>query len=169
MSYYLLQFFFEIFLFLFIHKILFNIVLATIGNGYDKMKEKIDKKNDDEKNVCFICDKTRNDCIEDNEDFDEHLEKHNKWKYIMYIINILMKNKEIYTYEEYYIWKQIEEKKIDWFPKYEKKSEENKQEQDKIKNSGDIKSKKSDKKNSQIISIKEEDEIINEKEIFLQK
>ena len=167
MSYYLLQFFFEIFLFLFIHMILFNIVLATIGNGYDKMKEKIDKKSDDEKNVCFICDKTRNDCIEDNEDFDEHLEMHNKWKYIIYIINILQKNKEIYTYEEYFVWKQLEGKNIDWFPKYEKKAEENKS--DGVINLNNSINKKPDK-NSQIISTtKEEDEIINEKDMLSKK
>ena len=44
LSYYLIQFFYEIFLYLLIHMIFFNVVLATITNGYDKMKEKIDKK-----------------------------------------------------------------------------------------------------------------------------
>ena len=60
--------------------IFFNIVLATITNGYDNMKEKIDKKGYEDKNVCFICGKTKNDCIGDNEDFDEHIENHDKWK-----------------------------------------------------------------------------------------
>ena len=119
-SHYLIQFFFDIFLYVFIHMIFFNVVLAMIGSAFDKMIEKVDKKDEDERNVCFICDKTRNDSISEHEDFDEHLSRHNKWKYIIYISNIILKNKEEYTKEEYYVWRQIRHKKIDWFPKYSK-------------------------------------------------
>ena len=122
-SYYLIQFFFQIILYVFIHMIFFNVVLAMIGNAFDQMIEKVDKKKDDEKNVCFICDKTRNDCISEHEDFDEHLKRHSKWKYIIYISNIILKSKEEFSIEEYYLWRQIKHKKLDWFPKYEKKNE----------------------------------------------
>ena len=141
-SFYLFQFFFEIFLFLFIHMISFNIVLATITNAYDNMKEKIDKKGYEDKNVCFICGKTKNDCIGDNEDFDDHLEKHDKWKYIIYIVCLILKKEETFTIEEDYVWKQIKDKKLDWFPKYEKNFGERKSEE---KNSDE---KKSGEKNS---------------------
>ena len=176
LSYYLIQFFYEIFLYLLIHMIFFNVVLATITNGYDKMKEKIDKKNYDEKNVCFICDKTRTDCIEDNQDFDEHLERHNKWKYIIYMINIILKNKENYTNEEYNIWKQIKMKQLDWFPKYEKKSDESeKKESTEIKSNNDkiIDEKKIAKQTKEInfenkkaININNDNESSKEKEII---
>ena len=89
------------------------------------MKQKVDQKNYDEKNVCFICGKTRNDCINDpkNSDFDKHLRKHDKWKYIIYMMNIILKNKEEYNNEEYYIWRQIKNKKLNWFPKYDKEGD----------------------------------------------
>ena len=171
-SYYLIQFFFQIILYVFIHMIFFNVVLATITNGYDKMKEIIDKRNYDEKNVCFICDKTRNDCIEDNEDFDEHLERHNKWKYIIYIINIILKNKEEYTNEEFNIRKQIKKKKLDWFPKYEKKSDESEENKNNEKKEEE-EDKNSNKQNNnpKIIEInfvnkKEKEKIENNNELF---
>ena len=176
LSYYLIQFFYEIFLYLLIHMIFFNVVLATITNGYDKMKEKIDKKNYDEENVCFICDKTRTNCIEDNEDFDEHLERHNKWKYIIYMIKIIFKNKENYTNEEYNIWKQIKTKQLDWFPKYERKSEDSEKNisyEKKSNNNENIGEKKIIEQKKEInfenkknIKINNKDESSKEKEII---
>ena len=124
-SYYLIQFFFEIFLYLFIHMIFFNVVLATISNTFDEMKKKVDQKKYDEKNVCFICGKTRIDSINDSKDFDKHLKIHDKWKYIIYMIQIILKNKEEYTNEEYNIWRQIKKKKLNWLPKYDKESNDN--------------------------------------------
>ena len=132
-SYYLIQFFFEIFLYLFIHMLFFNVVLATISNAFDEMKKKVDKKEYDDKNFCFICGKTRNDSINDSDEaFDKHLLKHDKWKYIMFIISIILKNRKEYSNEEYEIWRQIKNKRINWFPKYEKNSNNN-QENESIK------------------------------------
>ena len=121
-SYYFIQFFFTIFLYAFIHLIFDNIFLATISSAFDEMKEEIDKKDNEIENTCFICSRTRNDCMKENEDFEEHLQKHDIWKYIRYIFSIILKNKDDYTEEEYYVWKQITKKDLDWFPK---KDEEN--------------------------------------------
>lgn len=39
------------------------------------------------------------------------------WKYIRYICKILLKKRYQYTDEEYYVWKQIRDKKLEWFPR----------------------------------------------------
>jgi len=49
------------------------------------------------------------------------------WKYIGYICKIILKNKEQYTDEKYYVRRKIRKKELDWFPK-------NKKEEDKEKN-----------------------------------
>ena len=86
------------------------------------MQKEIDKKDDENKNICFICNKTRNDCIMEKENnFEDHLKKHDIWKYIKYICNIILKNKDDYTEEEYYVFNQIKKRKLDWFPLKEKK------------------------------------------------
>ena len=41
------------------------------------------------------------------------------------MIQIILKNKEEYTNEEYNIWRQIKKKKLNWLPKYDKESNDN--------------------------------------------
>ena len=112
------QFFFSLILYSFIHIIFFNVILATITSGFDKMREIISEKDNDKNNICFICQKTRNDCINDSEDLEMHSLRHNKWKYIMLICNILFKDKKEMNNEEYFIYRKIDEGSIDCFPKY---------------------------------------------------
>ena len=116
--YYLGQFFFDLFLYASIHMIFFNVFLATITDGFGNMRDQLMEINDSKKNSCFICQKTRSDCINDFDDFEEHLNLHNKWKYIMLIVNIILKDKKELNNEEYFIYQKIKEKKIDWFPRY---------------------------------------------------
>ena len=99
--------------------IFFNAILATITSGFDKMRDIITEKVNDKNNICFICQKTRNDCINDSEDFEKHLLKHNKWKYIIFISNILFKDKKELNNEEFIIYQKIDERNIDCFPKQE--------------------------------------------------
>ena len=125
-GYYLRQFFFNLFIYIFIHLIFDNIFLVTISNAFDDLKKNLYEIDEKKKNVCFICDKTKNNCIEKHEDFDEHLEAHDLWKYIRYICTIILKKRNQYTNEEYYVWKQIKKKEIKWFPKSEDGEEEEK-------------------------------------------
>ena len=116
-GYYFRQFFFNIFLYAFIHLIFDNIFLVTISNAFDDMKKNMIKNDDKKVNVCFICNIKRNDCIKEYKDFQKHLDEHNMWKYIRYICKILLKKRYHYTDEEYYVWKQIRDKKLEWFPR----------------------------------------------------
>jgi len=119
--YYLAQLLFNIILYLIIHMIFFNVILASITSSFDKMKESIDEKEYNIKNLCFICQKKRNDCINDSEDFDKHLLKHYKWKYIIFICSIFLKDKKELSEEEYIIYEQIIKGRIDWFPEFKPK------------------------------------------------
>ena len=121
-NYYLGQFFFDLFLYVSIHMIFFNVFLATITDSFGKMRDQIQEKENDINNSCFICQKTKNDCINDFEDFEEHIQNHDKRKYIIFICNILDKDIKELTNEEYVIYRRITEKKINWFPKNKKKN-----------------------------------------------
>ena len=119
-GYYWRQFFFNLFIYIFIHLIFDNIFLVTIGNAFDDIKKNLVENDNQKENVCFICNKTRNDCISNNKNFEEHIKKHDLWKYIRYICGIILKNKEQYTEEEYYVWEIIKKKGLDWFPSEKK-------------------------------------------------
>ena len=127
-GYYFGQLFFNIFLYVFIHLIFDNIFLVTISNAFDDMKKEMFKLDNKRENVCFICDKKRSDFIQIPEDFEEHIEEHDMWKYIRYICSIILKKRNQYTDEEYYVWKMIRDKKIDWFPDAKETQEEKKEE-----------------------------------------
>ena len=116
-KYYFGQLFYDLILYATIHMIFFNIFLATITSGFDKMRDIIVEKDNDKNNVCFICQKTRNDCINDSEDFDKHSFNHNKWSYIMFICNIILKDKKELTDDEYSVYQKVDEGNIKWFPK----------------------------------------------------
>ena len=115
LGYYLRQFFFNLFLYVFIHLIFDNIFLVTISNAFHDMKKNMDKIDDKKENVCFICNKKRNDCIKEYKNFEEHIENHDMWKYIRYICCIMLKKRNQYTNEEYYVWELRKEIKFDWF------------------------------------------------------
>ena len=116
-KYYIGQLFYDLILYATIHMIFFNVFLATITSGFDKMRDIIMEKDNDQNNICFICQKTRDDCINDSEDFEKHSFNHNKWSYIMFICNIILKDKKELTNEEYNVYKKIDEGSIKWFPK----------------------------------------------------
>ena len=128
LGYYLLQFFFNLFLYIFIHLIFDNIFLVTISNAFDDMKKNMDKIDDKKENVCFICNKKRNDCIKEYKNFEEHIENHDMWKYIRYICCIILKKRNQYTNEEYYVWELIKDKKFDWFPRIKEDKEDEEEE-----------------------------------------
>ena len=128
LGYYLLQFFFNLFLYIFIHLIFDNIFLVTISNAFDDMKKNMDKIDDKKENVCFICNKKRNDCIKEYKNFEEHIENHDLWKYIRYICCIILKKRNQYTNEEYYVWELIKDKKFDWFPRIKEDKEDEEEE-----------------------------------------
>lgn len=52
------------------------------------------------------------------------------WKYIRYICSIILKKRNQYTDEEYFVWKQIRDKKIDWFPEAEDNKSEDEEEEE---------------------------------------
>ena len=115
-GYYLRQFFFDIFLFLFINMIFSNVFLALITDAFTEMRELAWKKENDKVNICFICDLNQSDCIKENKIFKRHKEDHLKWKYINFMSKLLIDDDVEFNYEEYYIWNLMKTKNINWFP-----------------------------------------------------
>ena len=115
-SHYLRQFFFGMFFFLFINMIFSNIFLALITDVFQEMREKAWNDENDKKNVCFICDINKAECINQNIEFKEHIKKHSKWKYINFMCKIIMEKDVELNKEEFYVWNLMKKKNIDWLP-----------------------------------------------------
>ena len=115
-GFYLRQFFFDIFFFLCINMIFSNVFLALITDAFGEMREKAWHNENDRNNVCFICDLTRSDCINQNIEFSKHIKEHSKWKYINFMYNIITKKGVELDTEEYYVWNLMKNRSIDWIP-----------------------------------------------------
>ena len=104
------------FFFLFINMIFSNIFLALITDVFQEMREKTWNDENDKKNVCFICDINKAECINQNIEFKEHIKKHSKWKYINFMCKIIMEKDVELNKEEFYVWNLMKKKNIDWLP-----------------------------------------------------
>ena len=94
-----------------------NIFLALITDAFSEMREKAWKNENDKKNVCFICDLSDSDCIEQNIEYKTHIQEHFKWKYVDFICKLALEENVELSKEEFYIKTLIKNRSIDWFPK----------------------------------------------------
>ena len=115
-GYYLRQFFFDIFFFLFVNMIFSNVFLALITDSFYEMRELAWKKENDKENVCFICNISVSDCINQNIEFKKHIQDHSKWKYINFICKMILGEDVEMSKEEFYIQNLMKKRNIDWFP-----------------------------------------------------
>jgi len=99
-----------------VNLILGNIFFGVIVDTFNDMRGQKDIKSNDEKNKCFMCHRDR---FENNSDenFDIHRkERHQIFCYVYFIPYLLKKNPQIFSRAEQFAWKQINMKKLDWFP-----------------------------------------------------
>ena len=118
-GYYLRQFFFDMLFFLFINMIFSNVFLALITDAFTEMRELAWKKENDKVNVCFICGLSTSDCINQNIEFNKHIQEHSKWKYINFIAKMILEEDVELDNEQYYIWNLLKKKNINWLPNNE--------------------------------------------------
>ena len=116
-GFYLRQFFFDVFFFLFINMIFSNVFLALITDAFTEMRELEWKSESNKVNVCFICDLSKSDCIYQNKEYNIHIQEHSKWNYINFMCKLILEDDVDFNREEYYIWELMKKKNIDWFPK----------------------------------------------------
>ena len=115
-GFYLRQFFFDMFFFLFINMIFSNIFLALITDAVSELSGLAMTNENDKNNICFICDINRGECINQNIEFKNHIKEHSKWKYINFMCKIIMEEDVEFNKEEFYVWNLMKKRSIDWLP-----------------------------------------------------
>ncbi len=87
-----------------------------------------DKENADEydkKNVCFICQLTRDDSLNKNIDFEIHRRNdHKVWNYVYFLTYLRNGNPNDFNSLEYYVWKRVNNKDVNWIPIVENSRDE---------------------------------------------
>lgn len=107
--------------FIFFEMLFGNIVSGLMLDAFSSLREAADVLENDKKNKCYICDKSRQALEKEGVDFEYHSrQKHFLWNYIFYIYVLERKDETDYTGLEYYIRQQYfkpdEEMEVKWIP-----------------------------------------------------
>lgn len=96
-----------------------GIIIAT----FSALREEGEKKDEDKKNICYICSLKRVKFETSKVDFDFHCKnEHNYQNYVKYLIILKMTDEREHNSEQYYINNCLKKKDISFFPIYRAKS-----------------------------------------------
>jgi hypothetical protein len=111
------KFFYSIIFYIVIVLILGNIFLGIIVDAFADLRDEASIKDNDIKNLCFICDISKGECSSCGMDFKKHRKKeHNIYNYIYFINFLLTKSPDEYNEYESYAIRSIIKGKTQWLP-----------------------------------------------------
>lgn len=99
--------------------ILLSLVFGIVIDTFAELREAAHKKEDDIKNICFICGGRKEDLEKQNIKFQKHITtKHDLWVYVEYMLSLkyidLQETNSINTY----VMSMLEQRSISWFPSF---------------------------------------------------
>jgi len=116
-SAYLARFFFDILFHIIIILIMTNLIFGIIVDSFGAFRGSTDESEKDKKNVCYICQLTRDDAINKNIDFDKHVrEVHDMWNYVYFLTYLHINNSNNFKMLETSVWDKLEESDTSWIP-----------------------------------------------------
>ena len=111
------RFFYDMFFFILIVLVMGNIFLGIIVDSFGELRKININTENDVKNICFICQLSRDDCLSKNIDFDEHVStQHNKWNYVYFLTYLQINNPNDFSGIENSVWEKLEEQDFTWIP-----------------------------------------------------
>ena len=114
---YIGRFFFDILFHIIIILIMTNLIFGIIVDSFAAFRGSTDDSENDKKNVCFICQLTRDDAINKNIDFDKHVrEVHDMWNYVYFLTYLHINNSNNFKMLETSVWSKLEESDTSWIP-----------------------------------------------------
>ena len=123
-SFFLQRFFYDLLFFIFVIMIMGNISFGIIINTFNDLREKKWYCENDKKNICFICQLSRDECLLNNINFDRHIKlDHNIWNYIYFLTYLHLNNANDFNVNQSSVWDKLFQNDNSWIPI--KKSEEN--------------------------------------------
>ena len=114
---FVLRFFYDVLFFSFVTLILFNIFTGIIVGAFAELRDETNLNENDRRNICYICQLSRDDCLKKNIDFDVHVkEEHFMWNYLYFLTYLHINDPNNLNSIENYVWEKLEEQDISWIP-----------------------------------------------------
>ena len=116
-SAYFARFFFDILFHIIIVLIMTNLIFGIIVDSFAAFRGTTDESENDKKNICYICQMTRDDAINKNIDFNKHRgEVHDMWNYVYFLTYLHINNSNNFKMLETSVWDKLEESDTSWIP-----------------------------------------------------
>lgn len=103
--------------FLSVNVIGLNVLFGIIVDTFSFLRSKSQQREDDLKDICFVCGINRSEFSKFNVDFEKHIfNKHDVWKYIYFLYFIMEKGEDELDGLENYAWNNYMKIKTNWLP-----------------------------------------------------
>ena len=78
--------------------------MGIIVDTFAELRDMNWSRENDIQNICFICQKSRDDCLTKNIDFESHVrEEHNLWNYVYFLVHLHINNPNDFNGCELYV------------------------------------------------------------------
>ena len=116
-GFFIMRFFYDLIFFLIIVLILGNIIFGIIINSLSELRIENRNKENDKKNICFICQISRDNSLTKKIDFDNHIHGvHNMWNYVYFLVHLHINNPYEFNQIESSVWEKLIQKDFSWLP-----------------------------------------------------
>jgi hypothetical protein len=116
-DYYVKTFFYNMIFQIVIVLVLGNIFLGVIVDTFAERRDKKAEFDNDLKDVCYICQLTRDKASSKLIDFDKHTrEDHLIWNYVDFIIYLFINNYNDFNQFELFAYQKIKNNELSWIP-----------------------------------------------------
>ena len=111
------RFFYDMLFFILIVLVLGNLFLGIIVDSFEELRIINIETERDVKNICFICQLSRDACLTRNIDFEKHVSKeHNKWNYVYFLTYLQINNPNDFSGIENSVWEKLDDQDFGWIP-----------------------------------------------------
>ena len=111
------RFFYDMTFYLLIIMIMSNVTFGLIVDSFGALRDESYRYENDQNNICFICQITRDGCLLKNINFDSHVKnEHNIWNYVEFLCYLHFYDANNFTKVESFVWDKLIEKNYEWIP-----------------------------------------------------
>lgn len=116
-TFYVIRWIYDTLFYIFIVLILRNLFFSIIVEAFAELRNQNYQRENDQKNICFICQISRDECLYKSLDFKEHVEiKHNMWNYVYFLMTLHLSNTSELDQVQKVVWDKIGNQDYTWIP-----------------------------------------------------
>jgi inositol 1,4,5-triphosphate receptor type 3 len=111
------RFFFDMTFYVFVIMIMGNVTFGLIVDSFGALRDETYNYDYDKNNICFICQMSKDDCLLNNIDFDNHINNdHNIWNYVYFLCYLHLYDSNNFSRLEGFVWDKLIENDYGWIP-----------------------------------------------------